>query len=154
MDSGASQDLVSRQSLDNKEIDHIKESEQKKFTTANGIVSVGSRVNMSVSSQGANITTSPFVLDNCPPILSLGQRIADGYSFEWLHAQEPHLIAPNGKRIRLRVDNHVPMIDSHVLKLLAAQSTDSCAVSPSSQRPQGSDENDEITDHSKPDADP
>ena len=122
LDSGASQDLVSRQNLNNKEQNKIMQSDERCFQTANGTISIGDRINMTVKSDGATISTRPFVLDECPAILSLGQRIADGYSFEWLPDTTPTLTAPNGRKISLKVDNFVPVITAEVLKMLAASS--------------------------------
>ena len=53
----------------------------------------------------------PYVLDDCPPVISVGQRVEnDGFSFQWHHGSPPVLISPEGKRIELTVQNHVPYL--------------------------------------------
>ena len=50
------------------------------------------------------------VLENTPAVLSLG-RLCDenGYSFEWINGQKPHLIK-NGIRIPCNTENFVPIV--------------------------------------------
>ena len=53
----------------------------------------------------------PFVLDDCPPVLSVGQRVEhDGFSCMWHHGSPPVLGSPEGQRIELTVQNHVPYL--------------------------------------------
>ena len=153
LDSGASQDLVSRQNLSNKEQNKIKKSDERCFQTANGTISIGDRIDMNVKSDGATISTRPFVLDECPAILSLGQRIADGYSFEWSPGSTPTLTAPNGRKISLKVDNYVPVITSEVLRILAASSNETTDHHDAEQVEESpanaSDQDHDETDHSQ-----
>ena len=50
------------------------------------------------------------VLDNTPAVLSLGKLCDEnGYSYEWINGQKPHLIK-NGIRIILNTENFVPIV--------------------------------------------
>ena len=57
----------------------------------------------------------PAVLDATPAALSAGWRCMElGYEFHWKPYQPPILIYPSGKRITLRVDSYVPILDAEV----------------------------------------
>ena len=50
------------------------------------------------------------VLDNTPAVLSLGKLCDEnGYSYEWIDGQKPHLIK-NGIRIICNTKNFVPIV--------------------------------------------
>ena len=50
------------------------------------------------------------VLENTPAVLSLGKlRDENGYSYEWINGQKPHLIL-NGIRIQCNTENFVPIV--------------------------------------------
>ena len=50
------------------------------------------------------------VVENMPSILSLGKLCDEnGYSYEWIHGQKPHLIK-NGIRILCNTENFVPIV--------------------------------------------
>ena len=50
------------------------------------------------------------VLENTPAVLSLGKLCDEnGYSFEWINGQKPHLIK-NGIRIICNTENFVPIV--------------------------------------------
>ena len=50
------------------------------------------------------------VLENTPAVLSLGKLCDEnGYSYEWIHGQKPHLIK-NGIRIQCNTENFVPIV--------------------------------------------
>ena len=50
------------------------------------------------------------VLENTPAVLSLGKLCDEnGYSYEWIHGQKPHLIK-NGIRIPCNTENFVPIV--------------------------------------------
>ena len=51
-----------------------------------------------------------IVLDNTPAVLSLGKLCDEnGYSFEWINGQKPHLIK-DGIRIISNTENFVPIV--------------------------------------------
>ena len=50
------------------------------------------------------------VLENTPAVLSLGKSCDEnGYSYEWINGQKPHLIK-NGIRIICNTENFVPIV--------------------------------------------
>ena len=50
------------------------------------------------------------VLENTPAVLSLGKLFDEnGYSYEWINGQKPHLIK-NGIRIICNTENFVPIV--------------------------------------------
>ena len=50
------------------------------------------------------------VLENTPAVLSLGKLCdEDGYSYEWINSQKPHLIK-NGIWIQCNTENFVPIV--------------------------------------------
>ena len=50
------------------------------------------------------------VLKNAPAVLSRGKLCDEnGYSYEWIHGQKPHLIE-NGIRIPCNTENFVPIV--------------------------------------------
>ena len=56
-----------------------------------------------------NIT--PYVLENTPPVLTVGYRCMEmGYTFMWPTAQEPYFIRPDGVVIRLTVEDYIPYL--------------------------------------------
>ena len=53
------------------------------------------------------------VLENTPAVLSLGKLCDEnGYSYEWIHGQKPHLIA-GPKRFKLRGTGSPSEIEEH-----------------------------------------
>ena len=51
------------------------------------------------------------VLENTPAVLSLGKLWDEnGYSYEWINGQKPHLIKKNGIRIQCNTKNFVPVV--------------------------------------------
>ena len=65
------------------------------------------------------------VLDNTPAVLSLGKLCDEnGYSYEWINGQKPHLIK-NGIRIICNTENFVPIV---VPGLTSSSSTSSSSL--------------------------
>jgi len=50
------------------------------------------------------------VLPNTPAAISLGQLVANGYSFNWLKGSQPQLFGPNQIEIDMHVDHDVPYV--------------------------------------------
>ena len=62
------------------------------------------------------------VLEDTPAVLSLGKLCDEnGYSYEWINGQKPHLIR-DGIRIQCNTENFVPIV---VLGLTSSSSTSS-----------------------------
>ena len=81
-------------------------------------------------------------LDNTPAVLSLGKLCDEnGYSYEWINGQKPHLIK-NGIRIICNTENFVPIVvpglsssssgSSSTLRTSMTQESHSCSSSSSS----------------------
>ena len=63
------------------------------------------------------------VLDNTPAVLSLGQLCDEnGYSYEWINGQKPHLIN-NGIRIICNTENFVPIVVPDLSSSFSGSST-------------------------------
>ena len=53
----------------------------------------------------------PLLLPSSPAVLSIGRRVEkEGYSFVWMHGKKPYLVRPDGIRIELRVESHIPYL--------------------------------------------
>eukprot|EP00971_Amphidinium_carterae_P349384 6490992-Amphidinium_carterae.1 len=110
VDSGAGLDLISREQLRESELQTLDRCAQpKKLRTANGVAHAENVVTCNIEELCHSVNA--LVLDKCPPVLSLGRRIEQGYKFAWDGTNGACLTAPTGKVIRLRVVNHVPVLD-------------------------------------------
>eukprot|EP00971_Amphidinium_carterae_P336950 6473550-Amphidinium_carterae.1 len=112
VDSGAGIDLIGRQHISRHECNSTTHcSKPVGLSTANGRSSVDQRVQCEV--EDLNVVLSPYVLESCPPVLSLGRRVIhDGFDFVWKASdpQHPKLISPNGDVTMLSVERCVPML--------------------------------------------
>ena len=76
--------------------------------TANGEVQTHEEATVYVKELDILLTMK--VLENTPAVLSLGKLCDEnGYSYEWINGQEPHLIK-NGIRIQCNTENFVPIV--------------------------------------------
>ena len=76
--------------------------------TANGEVQTHEEATVYVKELDIFLTMK--VLDNTPAVLSLGKLCDEnGYSYEWINGQKPHLIK-NGIRIICNTENFVPIV--------------------------------------------
>ena len=76
--------------------------------TANGEVQTHEEAIVHVKELDIFLTMK--VLDNTPAVLSLGKLCDEnGYSYEWINGQKPHLIK-NGIRIICNTENFVPIV--------------------------------------------
>ena len=76
--------------------------------TANGEVQTHEEAIVYVKELGIFLTMK--VLDNTPAVLSLGKLCDEnGYSYEWINGQKPHLIK-DGIRIICNTENFVPIV--------------------------------------------
>ena len=91
--------------------------------TANGEVQTHEEATVYV--KGLDIFLTMKVLDNTPAVLSLGKLCDEnGYSYEWINGQKPHLIK-NGIRIICNTENFVPIV---VPGLTSSSSTSSSSL--------------------------
>ena len=73
------------------------------------------------------------VLENTPAVLSHGKLCDEnGYSYEWINAQKPHLIL-NGIRIQCDTENFVPIVVPGLSTSSSSGSHHSTSMTPSRQ---------------------
>ena len=92
-------------------------------TTANGEAQTHEEA--TVYDKELDIFLTMKVLENTPAVLSLGKLCDEnGYSYEWINGQKPHLIK-NGVRIICNTENFVPIV---VPGLTSSSSTSSSSL--------------------------
>ena len=99
VDSGASMHMISKKDLNDAEMDTLTKScSPTMVITANGEVQTHEEATVYVKELGIFLTMK--VLEDTPAVLSL-ENLCDGngYSYEWINGQKPHLIK-NGFRIQ------------------------------------------------------
>ena len=109
VDSGASMHMISKKDLSDAEMDTLTKSCSPTIViTANGEVQTHEEAIVYVKELDIFLTMK--VLDNTPAVLSLGKLCDEnGYSYEWINGQKPHLIK-NGIRIICNTENFVPIV--------------------------------------------
>ena len=98
VDSGASMHMISNKDLSDAELDTLTKSCSPTIVlTANGKVQTHEVAIVYVKELDIFFTMK--VLDNTPAVLSLGKLCDEnGYSYEWINGQQPHLIKKKKKR--------------------------------------------------------
>ena len=121
MDSGVSMHMISKKDLSKAEMDTLSKSFSPTIViTVNGEVQTQEEAIVHVKELDIFLTMK--VLENTPAVLSLGKLCDEnGYSYEWINGQKPHLIK-NGIRIICNTENFVPIV---VLGLLSSSSASS-----------------------------
>ena len=101
--------MISKKDLSNAEVDTLTKSCSPTIViTANGEVQTHEEAIVYVKELDMFLTMK--VLDNTPVVLSLGELCdANGYSYEWINGQKPHLIK-DGIRIICNTENFVPIV--------------------------------------------
>ena len=124
VDSGASMHMISKKDLSNAEMDTLTKSCSPTIViTANGEVQTQEEAIVYVKELDIFLTMK--VLENTPAVLSLGKLCDEnGYSYEWINGQKPHLIK-NGIRIICNTENFVPIV---VSGLTSSSSTSSSSL--------------------------
>ena len=109
VDSGASMHMISKKDLSNAEMDTLTKSCSPTIViTANGEVQTHEEAIVYVKELDIFLTMK--VLENTPAVLSLGKLCDEnGYSYEWINGQKPHLIK-DGIRIICNTENFVPIV--------------------------------------------
>ena len=142
VDSGASMHMISKKDLSNAEMDTLTKSCSPTIVmTANGEVQTHEEAIVYVKELGIFLTMK--VLENTPAVLSLGKLCDEnGYSFEWINGQKPHLIK-DGIRIICNTENFVPIV-------VPGLSSSSSASSSSSRTPFKQESNSSSSSSSSP----
>ena len=101
--------MISKKDLSNAEMDTLTKSFSPMIViTANGEVQTHEEAIVYVKELDIFLTLK--VLDNTPAVLSLGKLCDEnGYSYEWINGQKPHLIK-DGIRIICNTENFVPIV--------------------------------------------
>ena len=77
-------------------------SSARMFNTANGRTRANNSVRVDSSALGTSV--NPLVLQNTPPVLSIGQRVVnDSWKFEWTQSAGPVFTKPDGTTIQMSV---------------------------------------------------
>ena len=92
VDSGASMQMISKKDLSDAEMDILTKSCSPTIVIpANGEVQTHEEATVYVKELNKFLTMK--VLENTPAVLSLGKLCdEDGFSYEWINGQKPHLI--------------------------------------------------------------
>ena len=109
VDSSASMHMISKKDLSDAEMDTLTKSCSLTIViTATEEVQTHEEATVYVKELDIFLTMK--VLENTPAVLSLGKLCDEnGYSYEWIRGQEPHLIK-NGIRIPCNAENFVPIV--------------------------------------------
>ena len=109
VDSGASMHMISKKDLSKAEMDTLTKScSPTKVINDNGEVQTHAEAIVYVKE--LDIFLIVKVLDNTPAVLSFGKLCdQNGYSYEWINGQKPHLIK-DGIRIICNTENFVPIV--------------------------------------------
>ena len=101
--------MISKKDLSDAEMDTLTKSCSPTIViTANGEVQTHEEAIVYVKELGIFLTMQ--VLENTPAVLSLGKLCDEnGYSYEWINGQKPHLIK-DGIRIICNTENFVPIV--------------------------------------------
>ena len=101
--------MISKKDVSNAEMDTLTKSCSPTIVvTANGEVQTHEEAIVYVKELDIFLTMK--VLDNTPAVLSLGKLCDEnGYSYEWINGQKPHLIN-DGIRIICNTENFVPIV--------------------------------------------
>ena len=101
--------MISKKDLSKAEMDTLTKSCNLTIViTANGEVQTHEEAIVYVKELDTFLTMK--VLENTPAVLSLGKLCDEnGYSYEWINGQKPHLIK-NGIRIICNTENFVPIV--------------------------------------------
>ena len=109
VDSGASMHMISKKDLNYSEMDTLTKSCCPTILiTTNGEVQTHEEATMYVKELDIFLTLK--VIENTPAVLSLGKLCDEnGYSYEWIKGQRPHLIQ-NGSRRQCNTENFLPIV--------------------------------------------
>ena len=101
--------MISKKDLSNAEMDTLTKSCSPTIViTANGEVQTQEEAIVYVKELDIFLTMK--VLENTPAVVSLGKLCDEnGYSYEWINGQKPHLIK-DGIRIICNTENFVPIV--------------------------------------------
>ena len=129
VDSGASMHMISKKDLNFAEMETVTTSRSPTTViTANGEVQTHEEATVYVKELDTFLTMK--VLEDAPAVLSLGKLCdQNGYSYEWINGQKPHLI----NRIQCNTENFVPIVVPGLSVSSSSSSHPSTSMTPSRQ---------------------
>ena len=147
VDSSASLHMISKKDLSDAEMDTLTKSCSPTIVrTANGEVQTHEEATVYVKELDIFLTLK--VLENTPAVLLFGELCDEnGYSYEWINGQKPHLIN-NGIRIQYNTQNFVPI----VVPGLSSSSSGSLSTSKTPSRQESHSSSSSSTSSSSPTA--
>ena len=124
--------MISKKDLNDAEMDTLTKSCSPAIvSTANGEVQTHEEATVYVKELDIFLTMK--VLENTPAVLSLGKLCDEnGYSYEWINGQKPHLIK-NGIRIQCNRENFVLIVVPGLSASSSSGSDPSTSMTPSRQ---------------------
>ena len=124
--------MISKKDLNYAEMDTLTKSCSPTIViTVNGEVQTHEEATVYVKELDIFLTMK--VLENTPAVLSLGMlRNENGYSYEWINGQKPHLIK-DGIRIICNTENFVPIVVPGLSTSCSSSSHPSTSMTPSRQ---------------------
>ena len=109
-DSGASFHMLDKSLLNRKERRTIRQGEPIQVQTATEVVTIDQVCEVHIAFLG--ITVSAYLLENCPPLLSVGRLVDElGFTFCWGPGSPPYFSKDN-LRMLCAPHNHVPFVES------------------------------------------
>ena len=132
VDSGASMHMISKKDLNFAEMETLTKSCSPTISiTADGEVQTHEEATVYVKELDTFLTMK--VIENTPAVLSRGKlRDENGYSYEWINGQKPHLIK-DGIRIQCNTENFVPIVVPGLSSSSSSSSHPSTSMTPSRQ---------------------
>ena len=133
VDSGASMHMISRKDMSDAEMDTLTKSCSPTIViTANGEVQTHEEAIVYVKEQDIFLTMK--VLENTPAVLSLGKLCDEnGYSYEWINGQKPHLIKKRYSDSQCNTENFVPIVVPGLPTSSSSNFPSSTSMTPSRQ---------------------
>ena len=145
IDSGSEQDLISKAALRNASKAIRKQAPQPiRLVTANGNITASEIADINVDALCE--PAQPYILESSPAVLSLGVKCLDqGYS-HWESGKAPTMVRPDGALIQLKVDGHVPYMDSSCEAEPSLSAVAASKPAPAPVHDEGIDEGDDPDD--------
>ena len=124
--------LSSKKDLNSADMDTLMKScSPATVITANGEAQTHEEATVYVKELDIFLTKK--VLEDTPAVLSLGKLCDEnGYSYEWINGQKPHLIK-NGIRIQCNTENFVPIVVPGLSTSFSSSFPSSTSMTPSRQ---------------------
>ena len=121
-DTGSEEDLISQYDQQSffPEASVVDATKPVSLITANGPVLGDKSVNLTIPELGQSLEC--YVLENTPPVCSVGRRcMDDGFDFHWYAGKPPYFVISDGKKLRCKMKGRVPVIGEGSVAMPAAE---------------------------------